>query len=71
MMTTSITDQFSERLQYNWVEFYFTNLITLVGFYFISVVFFQISFKPQKGTPTMVTPPTYQIPEIQASKISK
>jgi len=52
-------------LQYNWVEFLFTirsrNFDTGWVLCHISMVFFQIPFKPQKGTPMMVTPPTCQV----------
>jgi len=68
-MTTSTTHRFSahycERLRYNWVDFYSQilsrNFDTGWILCHISVVFFPIPFKPQKGTPMMVTPPTCQI----------
>jgi len=69
MMTTSHTERFSayylERLQYNWVDFLFQirlhNFDTGWVLCHISVIFFQIPFKPQKGTPAMVTLPTCHV----------
>jgi len=56
MMIILTTDQFSahyyERFQYN------LDFDTGWALCHISVVFFQIPFKPQKDTPTMVTSPT-------------
>jgi len=69
MTTTSTTEQFSahysERLQYNWVNFLFQirsrNFDISWILCHISVIFFQIPFKPQKGTSTMVSLPTCQV----------
>ena len=69
MMTTSNTERFSahyfERLQYNWVDFLFQiqshNFDTGWVLCHISVIFFWIPFKPENGTPTMVTLPKYQV----------
>ena len=62
-MTNSSTDRFSvhcsEQLQYNWVDFYIQiqshNFDTSLVLCHISVVFLQIPFKPQKGTPKMTS----------------
>ena len=70
MMTTSTTDRFSvhysEQLWYNWVDFLFTirlcNFDTGWTFCVISLWSFSQFLSPQKGTPTMVTQSTYQIP---------
>ena len=69
MMTTSTTDQFSahylERLQYNWVDFLFTN--SIASFWhqlsFMSYLrgLFLNSFQTTKGTPTMITISTCQV----------
>ena len=69
MPTTSNIDWFSvhysEQLWYNLVDFYspirLCNFDTGWVLCHISVVFFLIPFKPQRSTPTMVTPPTGQI----------
>jgi len=63
MMTTLTTDQFSahysEWLRYNWVDLYSQirshHFDTGWILCHISVVFFPILFKPQKGTLTMFT----------------
>ena len=67
-VTTSTTDWFSvhcsEWLWHNWVEFIhkFDSIIWhLLGFVFYFHGLSPISFKPQKGTPTMFTPSICQI----------
>ena len=63
MKTTSTTERFSAHyskwLRYNWVDFLFQirsrNFDTGWVLCHISMIFPWIPFKPQKGTPTMVT----------------
>ena len=66
MMTISTTDRFSvhyaKRFRYKLGRFFIHKFDrVMLGFVLYLHGLFPIPFKPQKGTPTMITPPTCQV----------